>query len=168
MSKHELPNDGVLTSYGATVDSLMSGSQEEWNRMNQLIKEKGLKKNFVETFQLIEEEGIVRQKRIQNLGLVLSEKQFKLDICERTKDDIAIRFHSLELQHYGIKIAERNYVASAWWKLYKAKCFNDKPMMFTFYQPVAFHGGDPGIETYLEKWQSMDNCRIRDLCSFTS
>jgi len=83
---------------------------------------------------------------------LLTVGQFSNDVCTMFDGYLAIRFHPHEIVRHGIDIKDRFSIVSSWFKIYKARCTNDRPIMFTFMEHITNLDAEQP-EELLEVWK---------------
>jgi len=121
-SKSMLPSSGTFTSYDETLWSLLSGSNQEWNRITLLLK-KNIEKNAGLTLILLQQSDPFLVQLENNIIRPDSMFHSNNQTCE-FKGKFAVRF------------SQENSKESIIWllNLYGARCVSGRPVMFTFYE----------------------------------
>lgn len=139
----QLPNDGKFTSYDGVTGSLLSGSHEEWNRVINILKESiegnspdehDVNFNLRRLTAKDEPENFTSMNVVIGTTPILSQDQFRTNICEDVKSKVAIRFDVSELAFHGFDQSERPNMVRSWMRIHKARCHVNRPLVFTFFQ----------------------------------
>ena len=135
-----IPNRGNFTSHDGIFGSLMSGNYNEWNRMTELLL-KNIKMNVVLSLETIHKESATSYHHgtlVTGPYKLLSNEQFKINMCNEFNSFSFIRFHTGDMRSHGIDKEDRTGIASSLLNIYNAKCFTGRPVIFTFYEPVSY------------------------------
>jgi len=141
--RYFLQNEGNFTCYDASA-SLLSGNHEEWNRITSLLIN-NIEKNAIWSFWKMRHSdptSIIRLFKMYNVGMDVSGKEFDKNICEHS---FMVNFDLKNMKYPS------SFILS-WLKIRKARCFSNRPLMFTFFQPKHgfFSNGDRDL---LEVWE---------------
>jgi len=158
MKLGDFPNDGQFTSYDGNLGSFLSGSNKEWNRMVNLLM-MNIDRNVVISLRRIIESNskqFHRLNQVESCDSFLTVRQFEYDMCERTQDKIAIRFNPFsleEIQHPRYDRGSIPALVNSFSKIYTARCLRDRPLVFTFFEPVEYlPSANSMIEIWRETW----------------
>jgi len=161
-----LPNEGNFTSYDGIFGTHMSGSYEEWNRMTNVLIMDNIDKNVVLSLQKIYNNYgpnviYIHEHLVSDPNALLTNQQFTLgsdgsgsDFCKEYENYSSIRFHPNEIQQNNIlDVKDSHDIISSWLKVHKARCWGDRPVVFTFYEPVSYLDGE-NPKDLLEVWET--------------
>jgi len=152
-----LPNGGNFTSWDGIFGSHMSGSHDEWNRMTKILME-NIEKNVVLSLQKLHNESpnsFHHENLVSDSSALLSNNQFRSDLCTVFEEFSSIRFHPNEMNQRGIDVEDKLAIVSSWFNVHKARCWGDRPLIFTFYEPVSYlmeESPDDLIEVWKSSW----------------
>lgn len=151
-----LPNEGKFTSWDGIFGSHMSASHDEWNRMTKVLIN-NMEKNVVLSLQKIHDkvpnEEFHHEDQVSHPNMLLTNQQFTSDFCKEYENYSTIRFHPSEMQQNSVDADYSHDIISSWFKLHKARCWGDRPVIFTFYEPVDYLDSE-NPQDLLEVWET--------------
>jgi len=144
-----IPNDGELTRYDSDF-SLMSGSYEEWNRVSSLLMS-NMDTSAFKTLRNIRYKNssfVHFQHRSYRVKSDISGKEFDMSICEESEKHPVVRFSMYKIKYPSSFI-------KSWLKIHNARCYSNRPLIFTFLQPNIHNNFDDElvlVKVWKEAW----------------